>query len=218
MVLRHPKPAYISLTARRAQPAGPPPTQPTTSHPSPQRKQEIRDAPLDKRLSISVSHELLSSKHKSSLADIARSAAFGHERPRSRAGSPASHGHESRSRRVRLRPPARRQVHGTASPARALASAVADLALSANEREQAWRVASLGRHETPRLAPPLDRGRAAQSACGCASRRPCRHRLQLGRGVPTCSHCRHPTAAVRCMSCPATASRWSYSPARELRV
>jgi tetratricopeptide (TPR) repeat protein len=29
MVLRHPKPAYISLTARRAQPAGPPPTQPT---------------------------------------------------------------------------------------------------------------------------------------------------------------------------------------------
>ena len=41
---------------RRAQQAGPPPTQPTTpshlTHPD-QRKQEIRDATLDKRLSIS---------------------------------------------------------------------------------------------------------------------------------------------------------------------
>ena len=33
MVLRQPKPANISLTARRAQPAGPPPTQPTTPLP-----------------------------------------------------------------------------------------------------------------------------------------------------------------------------------------
>jgi hypothetical protein len=31
-----PQPAYISLTARRAQPAGPPPTQPTTPHRPPQ--------------------------------------------------------------------------------------------------------------------------------------------------------------------------------------
>ena len=40
MVLRHPKPAYISLTARRAQPAGPPPTQPTTTPRTTKRKCE----------------------------------------------------------------------------------------------------------------------------------------------------------------------------------
>ena len=44
MVLRHTKPAYISLTARRAQPAGPPPTQPTTT-PNHQRKCEKSTSP-----------------------------------------------------------------------------------------------------------------------------------------------------------------------------
>ena len=62
MVLRHPKPAYISLTARRAQPAGPPPTQPTTPILPTKRKREIHDAPLDKRLSISVTHAPLAGR------------------------------------------------------------------------------------------------------------------------------------------------------------
>src|SRR5690242_16010770 len=55
MVLRHPEPAYISLTARRAQPAGPPPTQPTTktprNHYAHARNQR---SPLDTALSISA--------------------------------------------------------------------------------------------------------------------------------------------------------------------
>ena len=46
MVLRHPKPAYISLTARRAQPAGPPPTQPTTTTTQPAQMREINDPGL----------------------------------------------------------------------------------------------------------------------------------------------------------------------------
>ena len=53
MVLRW-QPAYISLTARRAQPAGPPPTQPTTTTTNPPQMREIHEFPLDKRLSISV--------------------------------------------------------------------------------------------------------------------------------------------------------------------
>jgi hypothetical protein len=55
MVLRQLTRAYQS-DPRRAQHAGPPPTQPTTAHfppPPDQRKQEIRDATLDKRPSIS---------------------------------------------------------------------------------------------------------------------------------------------------------------------
>src|SRR6185437_16658364 len=52
MVLRS-QPAYISLTARRAQPAGPPPTQPTAP-PPPSAHARNQYAPLDNRLSISV--------------------------------------------------------------------------------------------------------------------------------------------------------------------
>src|SRR5436305_15207454 len=57
MVLRAPPRAIrvYQSDPRRAQQAGPPPTQPTTpspQHPD-QRKQEIRDATLDKRPSIS---------------------------------------------------------------------------------------------------------------------------------------------------------------------
>ena len=58
MVLRHPKPAYISLTARRAQPAGPPPTQPTTHNTPPQTTNanaRNQRSHLDKARSISVS-------------------------------------------------------------------------------------------------------------------------------------------------------------------
>ena len=45
MVLRPPGSAYISLTARRAQPAGPPPTQPTTQPRPTQRKCEKSTLP-----------------------------------------------------------------------------------------------------------------------------------------------------------------------------
>ena len=53
MVLRHPKSAYISLTARRAQPAGPPPTRQHLT--APQRKQEIHDASLYRQTSLHIS-------------------------------------------------------------------------------------------------------------------------------------------------------------------
>jgi hypothetical protein len=45
MVLRS-QPAYISLTARRAQPAGPPPTQPTTTPNHQPHMREINDPHL----------------------------------------------------------------------------------------------------------------------------------------------------------------------------
>ena len=48
MVLRS-QPAYISLTARRAQPAGPPPTQPTTTTTNPTQMREIHSSPLTTR-------------------------------------------------------------------------------------------------------------------------------------------------------------------------
>jgi hypothetical protein len=46
MVLRQPKPAYISLTARRAQPAGPPPTQPTHTNTKERKMRQIDDPHL----------------------------------------------------------------------------------------------------------------------------------------------------------------------------
>ncbi len=49
MVLRW-QPAYISLTARRAQPAGPPPTQPTThTHHVTRESEKFMTPPLTKR-------------------------------------------------------------------------------------------------------------------------------------------------------------------------
>src|SRR5450755_3368267 len=54
MVLRS-QPAYISLTARRAQPAGPPPTQPTTHPNDTNANARNPQFPLDKPRSISVS-------------------------------------------------------------------------------------------------------------------------------------------------------------------
>ena len=53
MVLRHPKPAHISLTARRAQQAGPPPTQPTTTPSYTNANARNQRPPLDNALSIS---------------------------------------------------------------------------------------------------------------------------------------------------------------------
>ena len=47
------QPAYISLTARRAQPAGPPPTQPTTHTTTTNANARNQRPPLDKPLSIS---------------------------------------------------------------------------------------------------------------------------------------------------------------------
>ena len=60
MVLRHSQTRAYQPDPRRAQHAGPPPTQPTTPQPPNPPKRQIRDANLDNRLSISAGSQLAS--------------------------------------------------------------------------------------------------------------------------------------------------------------